>query len=113
VYWHGGYTDDGSIIGNAVGRDGKRYQGWLTYHLSPKNSIQLNIGHTEVSPDFVPGGANWMDYSVRYVENMRSGLYFSNLIQIEHLDYPVLFSTKSTNVTASVEVGYMFGERGR
>lgn len=113
VYWHGGYTDNGSIIGNAVGRDGKRYQGWLTYHLSPKNSIQLNIGHTEVSPDFVPGGANWMDYSVRYVENMRSGLYLSNLIQIEHLNYPVLFTTIRTNVTASIEVGYMFGERGR
>jgi hypothetical protein len=81
--------------------------------LSPKNSIQLNIGHTEVSPDFVPGGANWMDYRIRYVQTLRSGFFTSDLFQIEHLDYPVLFTNTRTNVTAAVEVGYAFGERNK
>jgi Capsule assembly protein Wzi len=111
VHWDGGYTNDGDIIGNAVGRDARRYGGWLTYHLSPKNSLQLNIAHTQVSPDFVPGGADWTDYRVNCTQTLRSGFYVSAFVQEEHLNYPVLFTTKRNNVTASVEFGYAFRSR--
>jgi hypothetical protein len=113
VYWQSGYTNDGDIIGNAIGRDGIRYQGWLTYHLSPKNSLQLNVGHTEINPEFVPSGANWMNYTVKDVQNVGSGFYVSSLFQVEHLNYLVLFTAPRTNVTASLEMGFMFGNGHR
>jgi hypothetical protein len=111
VYWAGGYTNDGNIIGNAVGRDGRRYQGWLTYHLSPKNTLQLNVAHTQESPEFVPGGADWTDYRISYVQSLRSGFYVSSFVQAERLNYPVLFSIPKNNVAVSLEIGYNFGER--
>jgi len=107
VHWQGGYTNDGLIFGNAIGRDARRYQGWLTYHLSAKNELQLNIAHTQESAEFVPGGGDWTDYRINFVQNLRSGLYFSGFIQAEHLNYPILFSGPVNNVTASVEVGYI------
>jgi Capsule assembly protein Wzi len=109
----GGLFNDGNIIGNSIGRDGYRYQGWLTYTLSPKSSVQLNIRHTQISPDFVPGGAHWMDYAVKYVQDTHSGFYFSSSVQVERLHYPVLFASPRTNVTSSVEFGYTFGESRR
>jgi hypothetical protein len=108
THWQGGYTNDGFIFGNAIGRDARRYQGWLTYHLSPKNELQLNVAHTQESPNFIPGGGDWTDYRVNFVQNLRSGFYFSGFVQAEHLNYPILFSGTVNNVTASVEVGYIF-----
>ena len=44
-YWNfeyrDGYTNGGDLIGNAVGRDGRTFEGWLTYWLSPTNNVQF------------------------------------------------------------------------
>lgn len=106
----GGLFNDGNILGNSIGRDGKRYQGWLTYTFSPKNHVQLNVRHTQISPDFVPSGATWTDCTINFTQNMRSGFYLSSFVQVEHMHYPVLYPTPRTNLTASIELGYSFGE---
>jgi hypothetical protein len=109
----GGLFNDGDILGNSIGRDGKRYQGWLTYNFSPTSHVQLYVRHTQISPDFVPSGATWTDYTFNFVQNMRSGFYISSFVQLEHMHYPILYPTPRTNLTASLELGYTFGERRR
>jgi hypothetical protein len=111
VHWQGGYTNDQFIIGNAVGRDARRYGGWLTYHLSPKDLVQVNVAHAQVSGEFVPGGANWTDYDIVFQKEVHSSVYLSTFVQVEHLNYPILFAQRSNNVTISTEFGYRF--RGR
>ncbi len=110
VYWADGYTNSGNVIGNSIGRDARKYQGWLTYHFSPKNSLQLNVAHTQVSPEFILGGADSTDYRISYQQTLRNGFYASTFAQAERLNYPVLFSVPRNNFTISLEVGYQFHE---
>lgn len=54
-----GYTNKGYIIGDSNGREGKGGQAWLTYHLSPKEMLQLSFKHNKAATDFIrclPGG---------------------------------------------------------
>ena len=111
VRWAGGYTNDGFIMGNSVGRDARRYGGQLTYHLSPRSMVQLEVAHTQVSAEFIPGGANWTNYRINFSQYARSGLYVLSAAQAEHLNIPVLYPAPTNNFMLSVEVGYAFHGR--
>jgi membrane-associated phospholipid phosphatase len=116
-YWNqnyqDGYTNGGNLIGNTVGRDGRAFQGWLTYWLSPRNSLQLFYKKSSVAGDFMPGGGAWQDYSVRNEMHLRSGFYMKTELQYEHISrYPILFNGPQRNFTAIVEVGFSPRETG-
>jgi membrane-associated phospholipid phosphatase len=110
-YWNSdyrdGYTNGGNLIGNSVGRDGRAFQGWLTYWLSPRNSLQFFYKKSSVAAEFMPGGGAWQDYSVRSEMHLRSGFYMKSEVQYEHIShYPVLFNGPQKNITAIMEVGF-------
>ena len=111
-YWNfqypDGNTNGGNLIGNAVGRDGRTIQSWLTYWLSPRNTLQILYRHNSVAADFVPGGASWQDYALRNAMYLRNGFYVRSEVQYEHISrYPLLFSGVQSNVTAILEVGFI------
>jgi hypothetical protein len=110
-YWHSdyknGYTNNGVILGNSIGRAGIGYQGWLTYWFSTTNKLQLNFKKSLVSDSFVPSGAHWTDFGVRHELQLRSGIYVKSAFQFERIGrYPILFSGRANNVTASLELGF-------
>ncbi|HYU46514.1 MAG TPA: capsule assembly Wzi family protein [Terriglobales bacterium] len=111
-YWNStyrdGYTNHGNLIGNTAGRMGRAIQFWFTYWISPKNTVQFNYKHNTVSPDFVPQGGAWQDYSLRHEVYLHSGLYVKSQLQYEHISrYPLLFSEPQRNLTAVVELGFV------
>jgi membrane-associated phospholipid phosphatase len=115
-YWnqsyHDGYTNGGFIIGNSVGRDGRAFQGWLTYWLSPSNNLQVFFKNSSVAGEFMPGGGAWQDYAVRAEMHLRSRVYVKTELQYEHISrYPVLFNGPQNNITAILEVGFSPKER--
>jgi hypothetical protein len=115
-YWNqtyrDGYTNDGFPIGNSVGRYGKVLHGWLTYWISPRNTLRFEYKHNAVSAEFIPGGGAWQDYSIHNDLYSKTGLYVKSAVQYENISsYPVLFSGPQRNVAATVEVGFMPGER--
>src|SRR5467141_393332 len=115
-YWNfsyrDGYTNGGFIIGNSVGRDGRAFQGWLTYWLSPSNSLQVSYKNSSVAGDFMPGGGAWQDYSVRNEMHLRSHFYMKTELQYEHISrYPILFNGPQKNITAILEVGFSPSKR--
>lgn len=115
-YWNGtyrdGYTANGNIIGNSVGRMGRAIQGWFTYWISPQNSLQLTYKHNSVSPDFIPQGGFWQDYAVKSETYLRSGLYLKSQLQYEHISrYPLLFNGPQKNFAAVVELGFTLRDR--
>lgn len=115
-YWNyqyrDGYTNNGNLIGNTVGRMGRALQCWFTYWISPQHTLQFAYKHNSVSPDFVPQGGYWQDYSLRYEKYFRSGLYLRSQAQYEHISsYPLLFNGPQKNVTAIVELGLIPGRR--
>ncbi len=110
-YWNGdypdGYTNGGNIIGNSVGRDGRAFEGWLTYWLTSRNTVQVFYKKSSVAGDFMPGGAAWQDYAVRNEMYLRSGFYWKTEFQYEHISrYPVLFNGPQNNLTAILEIGF-------
>jgi membrane-associated phospholipid phosphatase len=115
-YWnqnyHDGYTNGGLLIGNSVGRDGRAFQGWLTYWLSPSNSLQVIYKKSSLAGEFMPGGGAWQDYSVRSEMHLSPHFYMKAELQYEHISrYPVLFNGPQRNITAIMEVGFTPGER--
>src|SRR5579859_5719651 len=109
-YWNheykDGYTNSGNLIGNTVGRMGRAFQFWFNYWFSARNTLQFAYKHNTVSPDFVPHGGAWQDYSLRSEMSSRSGFYVRSQLQYEHISsYPLLFSGAHNNLTAVVELG--------
>jgi hypothetical protein len=114
-YWNqtyrDGYTNDGFLIGNTVGRYGRAIRGWMTYWISPRNTMRLGYKRSSVSAAFIPGGGSWQDYWVKNEVYFRSGLYLKSEVQYEHISrYPILFDGRKRNVTAIVELGFAPGE---
>jgi len=109
-----GNTNGGNLIGNTVGRMGRTIQGWLTYWLSPRNTLQFVYKHNSVNQEFIPGGGAWQDYAVRNEMHLKSGFYLKSELQYEHISrYPVLFTGPQRNFTAIAEIGFSPGERGQ
>jgi Capsule assembly protein Wzi len=112
VYWNSSYheanTNNGFLMGNTVGRDGQKIQGWLNYWASPRNTFQLMYKNNFVDPAFIPGGGAWQDYSAQNEYHRRSGWYVKSQFQYEHIShYPLLFNGREQNATAIVELGFM------
>ena len=101
-----GYTNNGFLMANTVGRMGQAYQAWSSYSFSAKNTLQLIYKKSTVDSLFIPGGGSWQDYSVTHEMHTRSGLYVRSFFQYEHIGrYPFLFAGPVHNVTASFEMG--------
>ena len=50
-----GYTNQGQLFGDWIGREDKGGQGWITYHLSGNEWIQVGVCNQKASKDFIPG----------------------------------------------------------
>jgi membrane-associated phospholipid phosphatase len=110
-YWNftyrEGYTNDGFLIGNTVGRLGETYQTWLTYTFNPHDTLQFIYKDNGVGSAFVPGGGAWQDYGVKSEIYTNSGIYLKTQVQYEHIShFPILFNGPQNNVAAIVEFGF-------
>jgi Capsule assembly protein Wzi len=60
MYWEAiqnqGYTNNGQLFGDWVGREGKGGQAWITYHLSGNEWLQINARHQKAAKDFIFAG---------------------------------------------------------
>jgi membrane-associated phospholipid phosphatase len=115
-YWNfqyrDGYTNDGNLIGNTVGRNGQALQGWLTYWISPRDTFSVTYKNSIVTSAFVPGGGAWQDYAVRNEFYSHSGFYIKSEFQFEHIShFPILFNGPQRNVSGILEVGFAPGKR--
>jgi len=53
-----GYTNEGQIMGDWMGREGKGGQAWITYHLSGNEWLQVNARNQKVAKDFIQAAGN-------------------------------------------------------
>jgi hypothetical protein len=111
-YWNldytSGYTNNGNLMGNTVGREGVTLQAWTRFWISPRHTLDLSWKQSRVLDDFVPGGGKWQDYQAGYSFTSHSGLFVKSVLQFEHISsFPLLFSGARNNVVASVELGFL------
>jgi hypothetical protein len=111
-YWNldypDGYTNDGNLMANVVGREGITAQGWIRYWATPRNTLDFSWKQSRVFSDFVPGGGKWQDFQASYSTTKRSGIYLKGFVQFEHIfSYPLLFPGSRNNVVAALELGFL------
>jgi hypothetical protein len=64
MYYEGiqkqGYTNQGQLFGDWIGREDKGGQGWITYHLSGNEWLQVGVRNQKAAKDFIPGGTTYI-----------------------------------------------------
>ena len=102
--WRSGYTNNGTLLGSWIGREGQGAQVWSTYHLGPKSLLQFNFRHQKVSQEFIPGGGTLTDVGVRCDYQVRPSLGLSATVQHERWLFPVIQPGAQNNVAASLQI---------
>jgi capsule assembly protein Wzi len=100
-----GYTSDGTLLGNWIGRAGRGGQGWATYTFSPRTSLQFSYRAQRVSPRFLEGGS-LNDFSMKWDQYLHGGVGLSATVQYENWRFPLLATGRQTNVMSSVQLTY-------
>jgi membrane-associated phospholipid phosphatase len=104
--FHSGYTNDGNIIGDWIGREGQGAQGWLNYWITPKNRIQANYRHEKVSQQFLPGGGTITDVGLHGDIWANSELSFSGNVQYETWNFPLIRPGQQRDISTSLQVTF-------
>lgn len=100
-----GYTNDGQIIGNAIGREGRGVSVWAAWRYSAQSGVELRYRGQRVNPLFLEGG-NLRDFEARATFAKAGGLVFSGTAKYEHWNFPLLAPGAQSNVSGGLQVSY-------
>ena len=123
MYWEGlqrnGYTNNGQIFGDWIGREAKGGQGWITYHLSANEWIQVGIRNQKAAKDFIPGsttqidpatgffiqgGTTLNDINVQAVKRIGKDFEINGNFELEHWKAPIYLPGQQTVTTTTIKL---------
>ena len=108
LYWEGiqkqGPTNNGYLVGDWVGRQGKGGQAWLTYHLSPQEDLQFQYRRAKASAAFIPGGTTQNDFAVETTKRVRKDFELRGWLQYESWKAPIYEIGLHNDTTAALQV---------
>jgi len=104
VIYHDVYLNNRYLMGNWIGREGKGYQAWSTYHLSPQSSIQLAVRNAKIANDFIPGGSTQWDWNLSGRLWLHKDIEIKPFLQYETWLIPALAPTRQRDFTSSVQI---------
>jgi capsule assembly protein Wzi len=99
-----GYTNKGFIMGDAMGREGQGGHAWLTYHLSPRELVQVSFDHKKNAKDFIPSGTTQNSFDVRVVKRLQDHLELSAELQHEWWKAPVYQPGEQSDTVATFQL---------
>lgn len=93
MYYEGivrqGYTNQGQLLGDWIGREDKGGQGWITWHLSPDEWIQASFRNQKAAKDFIKGGTTLNDLGFQVVKRIGRTLELDGQFHFEHWKAPI------------------------
>ena len=100
------------FVGNSVGRDSRRYEGWTSYWFSGQDRIELGYRQTQRSSQFlqytsnpaVGGGGTQSDAMLRGSWALSEHWNVKAMAQYERWYEPLLNTTAQHNITGQVEL---------
>ena len=135
MYWEGierqGYTNQGQLFGDWIGREDKGGQAWLTYHLSGNEWLQLSARNQKATKDFipgsttqtftgagcpltagclVPGGTTLNDFGFQAVKRIGKNIEVNGNFTVEHWKAPIYLPGEQTVTTTNIQITW-FPER--
>jgi hypothetical protein len=92
-YWEGiqrqGYTNQGQLFGDWIGREDKGGQAWITYHLSGDEWFQVSVRNQKAAKDFIPGGTTLNDINFQAVKRIGKDFEINGNFALEHWKAPI------------------------
>jgi len=92
-YWEDiqvqGYTSQGQLFGDWAGREDKGGQGWITYHLTGNEWLQVGVRNQKASKDFIPGGTTLNDIDFQVVKRIGKDLEINGNFTYERWKAPI------------------------
>jgi hypothetical protein len=99
-----GYTNNGQIFGDWIGREGKGGQGWITYHLSGNEWIQAGVRRQKVAKDFIPGGTTLSDINFQAVKRVGKDFEINGSFAYERWKAPIYLPGQQTVTTTTIQL---------
>lgn len=91
------------FYGNSIGRDGRRYEGWMTYWFSGNTNLQFGYRQTQRSPLLLPGAGTQSDALMKSHVALGEHWSLSLFTQYERYYEPLLGGPQH-NITGQFEL---------
>jgi len=123
MYWETiqvqGYTNNGQLFGDWIGREDKGGQGWITWHLSGNEWIQLGVRNQKAAKDFIPGsttvtrpgtdiliegGTTLNDVNIQAVKRIGKDFEINGNFAFEQWKAPVYLPGQQTVTTTTIKL---------
>lgn len=108
MYWEGiekqGYTNQGQLFGDWIGREDKGGQAWVNYHLSGNELIQLEVRHQKAARDFIPGGTTLNDFAIKVIKRIGKDVEVKGSFSAEHWKAPIYLPGEQTVTTTNIQL---------
>jgi hypothetical protein len=99
-----GYTNQGQLFGDWIGREDKGGQGWITYHLSGNEWLQIGLRNQKAAKDFIPGGTTLNDISFQVVKRIGKDFEINGNFAYERWKAPIYLSGQQTVTTTTIQL---------
>jgi hypothetical protein len=114
MYWETiqrqGYTNQGQLFGDWIGREDKGGQAWITYHLSGNELLQVGLRNQKATTYFIPGGTTLNDINFRAVKRIGKDFEINGNFAYEHWKAPIYLPGQQTVTTTTIRLTW-FPER--
>jgi hypothetical protein len=104
VVQRNGYTSNGLLMGDWIGRENKGGQAWLTYHLSPREWLQVSYRGDKAAKDFIPGGTTQTDFSFDLVKRLAPDVELKANVQYERWLIPLYKPGRQSDTSTTFQV---------
>jgi len=108
MYYEGiqqqGYTNQGQLFGDWIGREDKGGQGWITYHLSGNEWLQIGLRNQKAAKDFIPGGTTLNDINFQIVKRIGKDFEVNGNFAYERWKTPIYLSGQQTVTTTTIQL---------
>jgi hypothetical protein len=106
-----GYTNQGQLFGDWIGREDKGGQAWVTYHLSGNEWIQAGFRHQKAARDFIPGGTTLNDFNVQVVKRIGHDFAIDGNFAVENWKAPIYLPRQQTVTTTNIQLTWFPGRK--
>jgi hypothetical protein len=106
-----GYTNQGQLFGDWIGREDKGGQAWITYHLSGNEWIQAGLRNQKASKDFIPGGTTLNDINFQAVKRIGREFEVNGNFTYERYKAPTYLPGAQTVTTTSIQLTWFPNRR--
>jgi hypothetical protein len=115
MYYEGiqrqGYTNNGQLFGDWIGREDKGGQGWITYHLSGNEWIQIGLRDQKAAKDFISGGTTLNEINFQAVKRVGRDFEIKGNFAYEHWKAPIYLSGQQTVTATTIQLTWYPGRK--